>query len=157
MACGNPVAIWLDSFTTEGKIMKSIHIDYRGDALNYASASLLAKGIARENLVQEPTIMSWHNNGRDMPAYFDGANPDTWWAKYGAGNGGKLEISVGDEYQFVMMDAHGFETLGEMPLRNLSDAAGNQYLCYIPMLGKVSNRPNADACCTLDGWLADQL
>jgi hypothetical protein len=137
--------------------MRNIHIDYQGAALNYQSASLLAKGIARENQMQEPTIISWHKRGmQDMPPYFDGANPDTWWEKYGAGNGGKLEISVGDDYQFVLMDARGYETIDEMPLRNLSDDEGNQYLCYTPMLGKASNRPTAEACSQLDGWFADQ-
>jgi hypothetical protein len=137
--------------------MKKVHIDYRGDTLNYESASLLAKGVARENKMLEPTIISWHSNGRDMPPYFDGANPDTWWEKYGSGNGGRLEIDVGDEYQFVMLDARGFEILGEMPLRNLADAEGNQYLCFTPMIGKTSNRPTMEACSTLDGWLADQF
>jgi hypothetical protein len=137
--------------------MKNLHIDYQGDALNFQSASLLAKGIARANQMQDPTIMSWHqSSGKAIPPIYDGADPDSWWAKYGAGNGGRLEVSVGDDYQFIMMDARGYETLGAMPLRNLSDTQGNQYLCYTPMLGKVSNKPTQDACIQLDGWLADQ-
>lgn len=137
--------------------MRNIHVDYQGAALNYQSASLLAKGVARENQMREPTIMSWHKQGIQlMPPYFDGANPDTWWEKYGEGNGGRLEISVGDEYQFVLMDARGYETLGQMPLRNLTDARGNQYLCHTPLLGKLSNRPTLEACSLLDGWFADQ-
>ncbi|MDP2835349.1 MAG: AF1514 family protein [Pseudomonadota bacterium] len=137
--------------------MRNVQVDYQGAALNYQSASLLAKGVARENQMQEPTIMSWHKHGiQVMPPYFEGANPDTWWEKYGEGNGGKLEISVGDEYQFVLMDARGYETLGEMPLRNLTDEQGNQFLCYTPVLGKQSNRPTPEACSQLDGWFADQ-
>ncbi len=135
--------------------MRNIHIDYHGDALNFQSASLLAKGIARENQMQDPTIMAWHHPSSESP-YYDGANPDTWWAKYGEGNGGKLEICVGDEYQFVMMDTRGYETLGEMPLRNLEDDEGNHYLCYTPMLDRASMTPNEKACTRLDGWLADQ-
>jgi len=137
--------------------MKNLHIDYQGDALNFQSASLLAKGVARQNQMQEPTIMAWHRSGEHAtPPLYDGADPDTWWAKYGAGNGGRLEVSVGDDFQFIMMDARGYETLGEMPLRNLADEQGNQFLCYTPMLGKTSNQPTAEACTTLDGWLADQ-
>lgn len=56
-----------------------------------------------------------------------------------------------------MMDAGGFEKLGEMPLRNLSDGQGNQFLCYIPILGKASDKPTAEACTQLDGWAADQF
>lgn len=136
--------------------MRNVHIDYQGDALNFQSASLLAKGVARENQMQEPTIMSWHQQGDQTP-YYDGADPDTWWEKYGEGNGGRLEVSIGDDFHFVMMDARAFETLGEMPLRNLEDDAGNQYLCYTPMLGKSSITPNPEACLPLDGWLADQF
>lgn len=137
--------------------MRNIHIDYQGDALNFHSASNLAKGIARENQMQQPTIMSWHqHSNQSMSPYYDGANPDSWWEKYGEGNGGRLEVSVGDEYQFVMMDSRGYEILGQMPLRNLSDDAGNQYLCFTPLLGRVSNQPNPEACTYLDGWLADQ-
>jgi hypothetical protein len=138
--------------------MRNVHIDYQGDTLNFQSASLLAKGIARENLMQDPTIMAWHqSNDEAMPPIYDGADPNTWWAKYGAGNGGKLEVCVGDDYQFVMMDTRAFETLGEMPLRNLSDSQGNQYLCYTPLLGKTSNKPTPEACTPLDDWLADQF
>ena len=137
--------------------MRNVHIDYRGDALNFQSASLLAKGIARENQMQDPTIMAWHRSSdQAMPPVYDGADPDSWWAKYGAGNGGRLEVCVGDEYQFIMMDARGYETLGDMPLRNLSDGHGNHFLCYTPMLGKTSDQPTPEACIQLDGWAADQ-
>lgn len=136
--------------------MRNVHIDYQGEALNYQSASLLAKGVARENQMQEPTIMAWHRQGETMP-YYDGADPDTWWAKYGAGNGGGLEINVGDKFQFVMMDTGDFETLDQIPLRNLADAEGNEYICYTPMLKSGSAIPNDEACMPLDDWLADQL
>jgi len=44
-----------------------------------------------------------------------------------------------------------------MPLRNLSDDQGNQYLCHTPMLGKVDDKPSLEACVQLDGWAADQF
>jgi len=136
--------------------MRNVHIDYQGEALNFHSASLLAKNSAKENHMQDPTIMAWHQHSNAMPAYYEGANPDTWWEKYGAGNGGRLEISVGDDYQFVMMDARGYETLGEMPLRNLSDSHGNQYLCHTSGMTKGSSTPTLEACALLDGWAANQ-
>ncbi|HEX7972135.1 MAG TPA: AF1514 family protein [Thiobacillus sp.] len=137
--------------------MKNVHIDYQGARPDFQRATLLAKGIAMENQMQQPTIISWHQqSNQHMSPYYEGANPDSWWEKYGEGNGGGLEVQVGDEYGFVMMDAQDYETLGEMPLRNLSDASGNQYLCFTPILGR-SNTPNPEACTYLDGWLADQL
>lgn len=138
--------------------MQNVHIDYRGDALNYQGASLLAKGIARQNQMTEPTIMAWrrHDSQEMSPTTYDGANPETWWEKYGEGNGGRLEVSVGKEYCFIMMDTRGYETVDELPLRNLSDGRGNQFLCYTPMIGKTSDIPTPEACTPLDGWLADQ-
>ena len=138
--------------------MKNVHIDYQGARPDFQRATLLAKGIAMENQMQQPTIISWHQqSNQHMSPYYEGANPDSWWEKYGEGNGGNLEVSVGDEYGFVIMDTQGYETLGEMPLRNLSDASGNQYLCFTPILGRTGNTPNPEACTYLDGWLADQL
>jgi len=137
--------------------MRNIHIEYRGDDLNFQSASLIAISTARDNKMQSPTIMAWHQNSeQDVPPVYDGADGDSWWAKYGAGNGGRLEVCVGDNYQFIMMDARGYETLGEMPLRNLTDGQGNEYLCYTPMLGKGTDKPTHEACTPLDSWLADQ-
>lgn len=138
--------------------MHNLHIDYRGDALSYQGASLLAKGIARQNQMAEPTIVAWrkHDSPDMSPAAYEGSDPETWWEKYGEGNGGRLEISVGDEYCFIMMDTRGYETVDELPLRNLSDARGDHYLCYTPMIGRSTTLPNEESCMRLDGWLADQ-
>ncbi len=55
-----------------------------------------------------------------------------------------------------MMNARDYETLGEAPLRNLSDSQGNQYLCYKPILKSSSSQPTQEACILLDVWFADQ-
>jgi hypothetical protein len=138
--------------------MKNIVIEERGECSDFQCASLLAREIAVKNDMQQPTIVSWHQrSNQHVSSYYDGANPDSWWKKYGKGNGGELEVSVGDEYEFVLMDTDGYESLGRMPLRNLSDESGNHYLCLTPILGVVTNTPNPEACTELDGWLADQL
>jgi hypothetical protein len=143
---------------TRRNTMRNVHVDYQGAVPDFKSASQLAKGAAEESRMQQPTIVSWHqNSNQHMSPYYDGANPDSWWEKYGEGNGGKLEVSVGDEFGFVMMDTEGYETLGEMPLRNLTDETGTHYLCFTPILGRLSNKPSPAACTVLDGWLADQL
>lgn len=138
--------------------MRNIHIDYHGPDKGFQAASLLAKNAAKENQMKEPTIMSWHQSSRlgETTPFYDGANPETWWEKYGEGNGGRLEVSVGDDYQFIMMDARGYETVGDLPLRNLTDRDGNPYLCFTPLQGKESSVPKQEACTLLDGWMADQ-
>ncbi len=134
--------------------MRNVHIDYTGKNLDYQHASALAREAAVAQQMQEPTIISWHQQHGALP-YYDGANPDTWWEKYGEGNGGRLEISVGDEFAFVMMDTRAFERVGEVPLRNLTDAGGNQFMCWTPLLGN-SATPTTQACNPLDDWTADQ-
>lgn len=134
--------------------MRNIHIDYPGSDLTYQHASFLARDIALKNQMQQPTIMAWHSR-YDMSPGFEGGNPDSWWEKYGEGNGGRLEVSVGNDYAFVMMDARGYETLDDIPLRNLKDSEGRQYVCYTPMLGG-SSIPTPEACSPLDDWMADQ-
>lgn len=139
--------------------MRNVHVDYHGPEHGFQAASLLAKAVAKENQMKDPTIMAWHRSGKsgeEMAPFYAGANPDTWWEKFGEGNGGRLEVDVGDDYQFILMDARGFETVGDMPLRNLTDHDGNQYLCYTPLQGMESSVPRQDACTLLDGWMADQ-
>lgn len=131
--------------------MQNAHIDYQGAALDFQGASLLAKNFARENQMQDPTIMAWHRHGGPAtPPYFDGADPDTWWEKFGTGNGGGMEVSVGDDYQFIIMDASDYEVVGDVPLRNLSDGQGHEYVCYTSLLGKSSDKPTREACTQLD-------
>lgn len=138
--------------------MKTVDIDDREVRDDFGQASRLARDTARQHAMQDPTIVSWHqSSNRHVSSYYDGANPDTWWEKYGAGNGGELEVRVGHDFDFIMMDAKDFEPLGEMPLRNLSDAAGHQFVCYTPILGRESKTPTAEACSELDDWAADQF
>lgn len=136
--------------------MKNIHIDYQDSNQNFLHASHLAQNAARQNLMREPTIMAWHTrSNQGMSPGFEGGNPDSWWEKYGEGNGGRLEVSVGDEYAFVMMDTRGYETLQDIPLRNLRDSKGQPYICFTPML-HGSTTPTPEACSMLDEWTADQ-
>jgi hypothetical protein len=135
--------------------MKEMHIDYSNSDLQYERASILARDAARQNAMQDPTIMAWHSGSTVSPA-FPGGNPEGWWEKYGTGNGGTFEVSVGngDEYTFILMDAEGYETVDELPLRNLSDTQGTEYVCYSPML--QGDAPTKEACYPLDDWTADQ-
>ena len=55
-----------------------------------------------------------------------------------------------------MMESQGYEILGQMPLRNLSDDAGNQYLCFTPILGRVTKQAQPGGV-HLSGRLADQV
>lgn len=136
--------------------MINLHVDYPDQDLDYELASQLALTRAREGKMRQPAIMAWHQRSshRFSPA-FEGGNETSWWAKYGQGQGGTLDVSVGDDYEFILMETGGFETVRALPLRNLRDEAGIEYICLTPMLDD-SGRPRRDACRPLDDWAADQ-
>jgi hypothetical protein len=137
--------------------MNKFHTEFRGPNTSFQVARSMALGVAMDHQMRDPTIMSWHRQGDpDTSPAFDGGAPDAWWEKYGTGNGGRMQVDVGDEYGFILMDARGFETVGITPLRNLSDSHGNDYLCLTPLIGKSATRPSMSACTLLDGWAADQ-
>jgi hypothetical protein len=108
---------------------------------------------ARENQLEEPAIVAWHARASEaMSPSFDGANPTSWWEKYGSGNGGRLEIHVGDSYDFILTESSGFETLDQIPLRNMRAADGTEYVCY----HSRETQGTGEACMPLDEWAAKQ-
>lgn len=136
--------------------METIRVEYQGTDLDFAQALLLAKQAAQQHRLQEPAIMAWHqHSSHAMSPSYDGANPARWWEKYGAGNGGRLEVTVGDEFDFILMDTRGFESVDQLPIRNLVAQDGQEYICLTPMLGGAST-PNTRACVPIDEWAADQ-
>jgi hypothetical protein len=136
--------------------MQTLRVDYPEHDLTFAMASEMAKSAACDSQMQSPTIISWHQHGSDSvsPSY-DGIDPQSWWGKYGAGNGGRLEVSVGDQYDFILMETRGYETVGRLPVSNLVAEDGVEYICLTPMLGDGA-RPSEHACVPLDEWMANQ-
>lgn len=135
--------------------MQNIHVDYSGAELTFDMARNLAIRAGRENQLREPAVVSWHQHGSEaMSPSFDGANPASWWEKYGSGNGGRLEIHVGDRYDFILTETLGFETLDGLPLRNVRGADGTEYLCYHSR--ETDAAQGAEVCMPLEEWTAKQ-
>ena len=136
--------------------MINLHVEYKGKALGYDLASQMALTKARASAMRQPAIVSWHqHSSRGFSPSFEGAEEQSWWAKYGVANGGRMAVSVGDDFEFILTETGGYETLQGMPLRNLKDESGNEFVCLSPMLDDT-NRPRKDACVPLDDWMADQ-
>jgi hypothetical protein len=136
--------------------MTQVHIDYSGHKLDFMTARRLALSQARSCDIEEPAVISWHqrSNHRFSPG-FSGADVDSWWSKYGEGNGGTAKIAIGDDFYFVIMETNQFEKVRGLPLRSLRDASGAEFICLLPMM-KGQDRPNTEACMPLDDWAADQ-
>jgi hypothetical protein len=137
--------------------MLNLHVEYSGKNLDFHTASAMALAQARTNHMKQPTIVSWRQHGsHSFSPGFEGADEASWWAKYGQGNGGQVDIRVGEDFEFIVMESGGFETVRSLPLRNLRDADGAEYVCLAPMLDGT-NKPRIDACSPLDDWAADQF
>jgi hypothetical protein len=136
--------------------MIDMHVEYAGKPLDYDMARFLALDRARCEALRQPEVIAWHRRATDesSPA-FVGADSNTWWAKYGRGNGGRMHVSVGDDYEFILAESGGFDTLPRREVRNLRADDGTEYICLAGMLDD-SGTPRKDACRPLDDWLADQ-
>jgi hypothetical protein len=136
--------------------MNNLHVAYSGKMLDFDMAREMALIRARGEAMRQPAILSWHQlSTHTFSPGFDGADEATWWKKYGVANGGCLNVSVGDDFEFILAETGGFETLHQIPIRNLTDAAGNEFICQTGMLDDTG-RPRRDACLPLEEWMADQ-
>jgi len=90
--------------------MQSRDVDHKGTDLTFPRARALAKRLAKENRMQDPAIICWNPRSTDARSpSCAGDSPGCWWEKYGEGNGDRLEISVGGELDFVMMESRGYD------------------------------------------------
>ncbi len=136
--------------------MQTIQVAQDDAAISYQQASRLALSAARENQMQDPTIIAWRQHGSNAASHlYEGADPATWWAKYGEGNGGNMDIKIGNSFDFILVDSQGYETIDQLPLRNIPGADGQEYICLTPLMGGEAT-PNARACVPIDEWMADQ-
>ncbi len=132
--------------------MREVHINYSGANLNYKVASGLASSYAASELgIGEPVMVAWHDKkaSRMSPA-IEGGDINTRWHDYGESHGGKLEVDINGDFDFVFADSTGFDELGPSPLVNLRDRAGNEYLCQINAL-RDPKHPSEEACVKLEG------
>jgi hypothetical protein len=136
--------------------MTYVQIEYSGHKLDFDTAQRLALSQASACDIQDPAVVSWYQrSAHQFSPGFNGADETSWWAKFGEGNGGLADIAVGDDFNFIITESSGFERHGSLPLRNIKDESGIEYICFLPMLAG-RDRPNREACVVLDDWAADQ-
>jgi hypothetical protein len=133
--------------------MKEAHINYAGMDLNYEKASALAIHLAESDKeIKVPVMVAWHDKKTSrMSPVVEGGDIETRWHDYGLSHGGKLEVDVNGEYDFIFADSSIYQRYGPSPYINLRDARGNEYLCQINALRDPHN-PDKEACVALDDW-----
>lgn len=133
--------------------MKAAHINYSGMELDYRTASGLAASFAEKDpLIIEPVMVAWHDKKASrMSPVIEGGDLNTRWHDYGESHGGKLEVDVNGEFDFIFADSSAYEPYGPSPYINLHDKRGKEYLCQINALRDPQN-PSKEACVELDDW-----
>jgi hypothetical protein len=133
--------------------MKQAHITYSGMDLDYRKANVLATTFANNDAdIAEPVMVAWNDlKASRMSPVVKGESLDSGWHQYGESHGGKLEVDVNGEYDFIFADSSQFDPYGPSPYINLRDQHGNEYLCQINALRDPHN-PTKEACVPLDEW-----
>jgi len=133
--------------------MKAAHINYSGMELDYRTASGLAASFAdKDPHIVEPVMVAWHDKKASrMSPVIEGGDINTRWHDYGESHGGKLEVDVNGEFDFIFADSSAYEPYGPSPYINLHDQRGHEYLCQINALRDPHN-PSQEACVELDEW-----
>ena len=131
--------------------MKDINVSLSGVEMDYGLASKMAATIAGALNGSEPVIVAWHDKiHARMSPVIEGGDINTRWHDYGESHGGKLQVDINGDFDFIFADSSGFESLGPSPLVNVHDKAGNEYLCTIDAL-RDPNNPTEEACVRLEG------
>jgi len=100
--------------------MKTSHISRLGVNLDYLAASKLAVLLAkRDSSVIDPMIVAWRDKktSRVSPVIGDCVSK-TSWREYGENHGGKLEVDVNGEFDFIFADSNTFESYSSRPYVN---------------------------------------
>lgn len=117
---------------------------------------MLATMAADQDLdIIDPVIVAWlDKKTARMSPVLEGCAVETSWHDYGISHGGKLEVDVNSEYDFIFADSSPFEPYGPSPYVNLRDRQGNEYLCQANALRDPHNpkNPSKEACTRLDEW-----
>ncbi|MEN6584439.1 MAG: AF1514 family protein [Sulfuricella sp.] len=130
--------------------MQDINVSLSGIAMNYKMASQIAHAIAHEINGKEPIVVAWHDKPQArMSPVIEGGDIHTRWHDYGASHGGKLEVDINGDYDFIFADPGEYESGFPSPYVSVHDAKGQEFLCQINAL-KDPQKPSEDACVKLD-------
>lgn len=107
--------------------METINISTINPSADFCEARRQAVHKAHE-ILAEPVIVAWKDDkaqrvGPDIP----GGSENRWY-DYGTNNGGKLELSVGEDYHFIFTEAADFEE-PDLNLASINEGDGTTILC----------------------------
>lgn len=107
--------------------METMNVSAENQPGDFLAARRQAAGKAGE-ILSDPVIVAWKDDktGRSGPEIPGGASDR--WHDYGESNGGKLELTVGDDFHFIFTEAAEFES-PDLNLSSISESDGTTILC----------------------------
>jgi hypothetical protein len=107
--------------------MKTMNVAVDNPSTDFSVARRQAVGKAGE-VLSDPVIIAWKDDRthRFAPEIPGGAADR--WHDYGESNGGKLELTVGDDFHFIFSEAADFDQ-PDLNLSSISEADGTTILC----------------------------
>src|SRR5574340_146374 len=134
----------------KGSEMRNVNVSLSGLETDYRMASKVAQIIAEELNEGEPIVVAWHDKIHSrMSPVIEGGDINTRWHDYGESHGGRLQVDVNGDYDFIFADSSQYESLGASPYVNVKDARGQEFLCQISALKDPKN-PTQEACVQLE-------
>lgn len=107
--------------------METISVSTENQMTDFSDARRQAVGKAAE-LLSDPVIIAWKDDhtGHFAPEIPGGT--DDRWHDYGESNGGKLEMTVGDDFHFIFSEAADFDE-PDLNLSTINEKDGTTVLC----------------------------
>ncbi len=107
--------------------METINIAVENPSIDFREARRQAAGKAGE-ILSKPVIIAWkddktRHSGPEIP----GGSSDRWH-DYGESFGGKLELTVGDDFHFILTEA-AYNEEPDLNLTSISEDDGTTILC----------------------------
>ena len=128
--------------------MREINLHVQGVDMDFKKANTLARSVAAF-FEKEPAMVAWNDAIRhQMSPVIEGATRNRW-RDYGEAYGGKLNVSVNDDFDFIFADSSEYEGLEHSPYVAVRDKMGHEYLCLAESL-RDPNNPQEDACFRID-------
>jgi hypothetical protein len=107
--------------------METINISAKTATSDFSEARRLAVSKAGEMLA-DPVIIAWKDDKAHRFAPEIPGGKDDRWHDYGESNGGRLELSVGDEFHFIFTEAKDFDS-PDLNLTSIDEGDGTTILC----------------------------
>lgn len=107
--------------------MENMTLQLTSASVDFSEARRQAVDKAGERLAR-PVIIAWHDDRSKLSGPVVPGGTEDRWHDYGESYGGKLELTVADDYHFIFAEAEDFEE-PDLNLSSIHEQDGTTILC----------------------------